>query len=350
MSAEGLTRDAVAPAGGWLGTTVRTTGLVIGLVALAAVGLMSVRYGSHPVSTADAWNALFHYDATNYEQIVVRTLRLSRTVVALLVGCGLAVAGGVMQGVTRNPLADPYLLGVSGGAALGITTAVYFGHRGGPAAYVWFAFGGALLAAVLVYVLGSGGKGGGSSVRLVLAGVITALATDTWASVMIYTDGRTRRSVGYLVSEHLVGRALDEYWVTFPFIVGGALACVFLGHQLNVLNLGEDAARAVGMNTGRMRVVCSALAILTTAGTVALAGPIGFVGFAVPHLVRFVTGPDYRWILAYCAMYGGAVLLAADIIGRLVLPNGELPAGLVMTAVAGPFFVLVARRGGMGTA
>lgn len=324
--------------------TLRLAGLLGGVVAIVVVGLLSLRYGSIDITTREAWDAIFHYDASSYEQTVVRYLRAPRTVFALIVGCGLGVSGAVMQGVTRNPLADPYILGVSGGASLGITTAVYFGQLTGPGAFIWFAFGGAALASALVYVIGSGGRGGGSPVRLVLAGVITGTLMGTWTSILIYTDLNTREAMRYLLIGSVAGRSLGDYWITFPFILGGTAACLLMGHQLNVLNLGEDAARAVGMNTTRVRLICSGLVVIIAGGCVAAAGPIGFVGFAVPHMVRSMTGPDYRWVLVYSAVYGAVILLGADIIGRLVLKPSELEAGIVMQALGAPFFVYLARR------
>jgi iron complex transport system permease protein len=324
--------------------TLRLAGLLGGLCLVAIVGLISLRYGSIDITTRDAWDGIFAYDASSYEQTVVRYLRAPRTVFALIVGCGLGVAGAVMQGVTRNPLADPFILGVSGGASLGITTAVYFGQLTGPEAFIWFAFGGAALASTLVYIIGAAGRGGGTPVRLVLAGVITGTLMGTWTSILIYTDLDTREAMRYLLIGSVAGRSLGDYWITFPFILGGVAACLLMGHQLNVLNLGEDAARSVGMNTTRVRLVCTALVVIIAGGCVAAAGPIGFVGLAVPHMVRSVTGPDYRWVLAYSAIYGAVLLCGADIIGRLVLKPSELEAGIVMQALGAPFFVYLARR------
>lgn len=166
----------------------------------------------------------------------------------------------------------------------------------------------------------------------------------TWTSVLIYTDLDTRQAMRYLMIGSVAGRSLEDYWITFPFILGGVAACLLMGHQLNVLNLGEDAARSVGMNTTRVRLVCTALVVVIAGGCVAAAGPIGFVGLAVPHMVRSLTGADYRWVLAYSALYGAVLLCGADIIGRLVLKPSELEAGIVMQALGAPFFVYLARR------
>lgn len=330
--------------GGWSPPAMRMAGLVGGIFAIGLIAVASLRFGSIDITNADAWNAITAYSAESYEQTVVRFLRLPRTVIALVVGCGLGVAGAVMQGVTRNPMADPFILGVSGGAGLGITIAVYFGQFNGPTQFIWFAFVGAAVAAVMVYVVGAAGKGGVTPVRLVLAGVIVGTLMSTWTAVMIYTDIATRETMRYLLIGSVSGRSLEDYWITFPFILGGVVVCLLMSHQLNVLNLGEDAARAVGMNTARIRAICMALVVVIAGGTVAAAGPIGFVGLAIPHMVRAVTGPDYRWILPLSAIFGAVLLTSADIIGRLVLEPAELEASIIMGIVGAPFFIYLARR------
>jgi iron complex transport system permease protein len=325
-------------------TALRVVGLLAGMAGVVIVGLISLRYGSIGITTRQAWDAIISYDSGSYEQTVVRSLRLPRTAIAIVVGCGLGVAGAVMQGVTRNPMADPFILGVSGGAGLGVTTAVYFGQLSAPSAFIWFAFGGAGLASGLVYAIGSGGKGGGSPVRLVLAGVITGTLMSTWTAILIYTDTSTRETMRYLLIGDVSGRSLADTWVTFPFVLGGVAVCLLMGHQLNVMNLGEDAARSVGMNTARIRLIFTGLVVVIAGAAVAAAGPIGFVGLAVPHVMRAFTGADYRWVLAYSAVFGAVLLLGADIIGRVVLRPAELEASIVMGVLGAPFFILLARR------
>jgi iron complex transport system permease protein len=346
MSTAGLneTGSAHSRPAGLTQSAMRLVGLIGGLAAIGVISIVSLRFGSIDITNSDAWNAIIAYSEASYEQTVVRFLRLPRTVIGLIVGCGLGVAGAVMQGVTRNPMADPFILGVSGGAALGITAAVYFGHFDGPAQVIWFAFFGAALSAVLVYVVGAAGKGGVTPVRLVLAGVIVGTLMGTWTSVMIYTDIATRETMRYLLIGSVSGRSLEDYWPTFPFILGGVGVCLLMAHQLNVLNLGEDAARAVGMNTARIRAIFMGLVVIIAGGTVAAAGPIGFVGLAIPHMVRAFTGPDYRWILPLSAIFGAILLTGADIVGRIVLEPSELEASIIMGIIGAPFFIYLARR------
>lgn len=326
------------------GTAVRIVVMVCGIAGVVFMALLSLRYGSIGITTAEVWRSIFDYDPDSYEQTAIRYLRAPRTVFALVVGCGLGVTGAVMQGVTRNPLADPFILGVSGGASLGITTAVYFGKLTGPSEFIWFAFAGAAGASAMVYIIGSAGRDGATPVRLILAGVITGTLMSAWTAALIYSDVETREVMRYLLIGNVAGRSLSDYWILFPIILGGVAVCLAMAHHLNVMNLGEDAARAVGMNTTRMRLAFTALVVVIAGATVAAAGPIGFLGFAVPHIVRSLSGPDYRWILVYSALLGAIVLVGADIVGRIVLQPTELDAGIIMAALGGPFFIYMARR------
>ena len=318
--------------------------LLAGGVAVLLAALLSLRVGSIGVSNRDAWDALFHFNPDSYEQTVVRSLRLPRTVIGLAIGASLGVAGAVMQGVTRNPLADPYILGVSSGASFAIVTAIFYLGITSPSGFVWFAFVGALVAAGLVFVIGSAGRDGPTPVKLALSGVVISAALSAWTSALLLLDQSTGNIVRFWVAGSVVGRDLGSVAALLPFLVGGGVACLFLGHQLNVLSLGDDAARGLGMRTGRTRLLCSLLVVLITGAAVAVAGPIGFVGLAIPHMARALVGPDYRWVLPASFLYGGAYLVAADVLGRLVAPPAELEVGIVTALIGAPFMVAVARR------
>lgn len=326
------------------GGAFKLLGLVVGLLGVAVVALLSLRIGSLDLSTQDAWNAIFNFDLGSYEQTVVRELRLPRTIVALAIGASLAVAGATMQAVTRNPLADPYILGVSSGASFAIVTVVYYGGLSAPRHYVWFAFAGALAAAALVFVIGSAGAGGPTPVKLALAGVVISSALGAWTSALLLLDEATLDTVRFWLAGSVVGRDLPTFWLVSPVLLGGSLLCLLLGHQLNVLNLGEETAAALGMHTGRIRIVAAVIVVLITGAAVAVAGPIGFVGLAVPHMVRAIVGVDYRWVLPYSFVYGAIFLTAADIVGRVIARPSELQAGIVTAFVGVPFLVYLARR------
>ena len=217
---------------------------MLGVLGILLVTVLSLRFGSLDVSTADAWDALFHYNPDSYEQTVVRALRLPRTVVALAIGASLAVAGAVMQGVTRNPLADPYILGVSSGASFAIVTAIYYFGLTSATQYVWFAFVGAMLASALVFVVGSAGRDGPTPVKLALAGVVVAAALSAWTSALLLLDKETFDIVRFWLAGSVINRNMGTFFLMAPVLLGGSLACIFLGHQLNVLSMGDETARA----------------------------------------------------------------------------------------------------------
>jgi iron complex transport system permease protein len=322
----------------------RSAGLVLGLIGVVVVALISLRIGTRSVSTRSVWDALFHYDITSYDQTVVRSLRLPRTIVALGVGSALAVAGATMQAVTRNPLAEPSILGVSSGASFAVVTVIYYLNLTSPAEYIWFAFAGAMIASILVFFVGSLGRDGATPVKLALAGVVVSALLGSWTSTLLLLDQETFDVVRFWFAGSVVGRDLHTFWVVSPFLLGGSLGCLLLGHQLNVLNLGDDAARGLGMRTNRVRIMCSILVVLITGAAVATAGPIAYVGLAVPHMVRSVIGPDYRWVLPYSFLVGAIFLTGADIVGRIVARTSEIQVGIVTAAIGAPFLIYLARH------
>lgn len=322
----------------------RTAVLALLGVALLGICVLSLRVGSIGISNDDALNALFDYSPDSYEQTVVRTLRLPRTLIGLGVGAALALAGAAMQAATRNPLADPSILGINNGAAFGVVTAVFFGHLTEPIQFVWFAFAGGFAAAVIVYAIGSVGAGGASPVKLALAGVIVSALLSSWLTALLLLDQQTLDVVRFWLAGSLAGRSLDIFYVALPFLVIGIVGTLLIGHQLNILSMGEDTARSLGMRTGLMRLLVAALVVLLAGASVAVAGPIGFVGLAVPHMVRSLSGPDYRWVLAYALVVGPLLLLSADIAGRVVARPSEVQVGIVTAVLGAPFLIALARQ------
>jgi iron complex transport system permease protein len=318
---------------------------LVGLIGiLMMVGLLSLRVGSLGITTADAWNALFHYNPDNYAELVVRTLRLPRTCYAIVLGAGLGLSGTIAQAITRNPLADPSILGVSSGATLAVVIAVYFFGLTAPYQYVWFAFAGALLASLLVFTMSSAGRGGATPAKVALAGIVISAMLSSWTSALLLLDRETMDVVRFWMAGSVAGRDLETlYWLA-PFIIGGSVVGLFLGHQLNVLSLGDETARALGMKTGTLRLVALVLVVVITGASVAAAGPIAFVGLATPHLVRSVIGPDYRWVLPYSMVVGAILLTSADVIGRVVARPAEVQVGIVTAIVGAPVLIALARR------
>lgn len=329
---------------GALPRATRVAALVLCIAALVLVSLLSLRIGSISVTNAEAFNALFHYASESYEQTVVRTLRLPRTIIGLGVGAALAMAGAAMQATTRNPLAGPEILGVNSGAAFGIVTAVYFGHLTHPLQFVWFAFAGGLAAAAATFTIGSAGPGGASPVKLALAGVVVSSLLSSWLTALLLLDQQTLDIVRFWLAGSLAGRDLNTFAVVLPFLAFGLVGMLVMGNQLDILSMGEDTARSLGMRTARVRVVITALVVLLAGASVAVAGPIGFVGLAVPHIVRILTGPDYRWTLAFCLVVGPLLLVSADIAGRVVARPAEVQVGIVTAVVGAPLLIALARQ------
>ena len=335
---------ATLPATGARWRLALGTGLLCALGLLVVVALLSLRIGSVGIATRDAIDALFNYDPNSYNQTVVRSLRLPRTIIGLGVGSALAVAGAMMQATTRNPLADPSILGVNSGAAFAIVNAIFFFGLTHPYQYVWFAFLGAGIASALVYSIASAGRGGATPVKLALAGAVVTALLGSWITALLLLDEQTLDTVRFWLAGSIAGRPSEVVWMVLPFMATGLVGGLLLARQLNVMNLGEDTARALGMHTGRLRLVSALLVVLMTGAAVSAAGPIGFVGLAVPHIVRVFTGPDYRWILAYCIVVGPLLLLSADIAGRVITRPAELQVGIVTAMCGAPFLIAIARQ------
>ena len=205
-----------------------------------------------------------------------------------------------------------------------------------------------MLASALVFVVGSAGRDGPTPVKLALAGVVVAAALSAWTSALLLLDKETFDIVRFWLAGSVINRDMGTFFLMAPVLLGGSLACIFLGHQLNVLSMGDETARALGMRTARTRLICSLLVILITGAAVSVAGPIGFVGLAIPHMVRALVGVDYRWVLPTSFLFGAIFLTAADIVGRIVARPSELEVGIITAMVGAPFMVSLARRRGAG--
>ncbi|MFU8945333.1 FecCD family ABC transporter permease [Mycetocola zhadangensis] len=314
-------------------------GLIVTTIALVLIVGLSLAVGTKYIPLPDVWNALFAPGDTYADTVVAS--RIPRTILGLLVGAALAVAGGVMQGLTRNPLADPGLFGVNTGAAAAIVTATALGIGGSTG--VWVALPGAFIAVVVVYLIGSG-RGRGTPVRLVLAGVVVSSVLAAYIQAVSLSLPKVFDAYRFWVIGSLAGRNPDLISDILPFVVIGLVLALALCGSLNALALGDDTARALGAHVGRTRILGAVATTLLCAAATAAVGPISFVGLAVPHIVRSFTGADHRWLLPYCVVAGPALLLAADIIGRIIVSPAELMVGVITAFVGGPILLLAVRR------
>ncbi|MEM7338718.1 MAG: iron ABC transporter permease [Actinomycetota bacterium] len=318
-------------------------GLPMVVALLGVVALGSLRCGSLELDTATAWSAIFSYDDADPGQIVVRELRAPRTLIGITAGAALAVAGAITQGVTRNPLGAPGLLGVNAGAAFAIVTAIFALGVVSPIGYVWFAFAGALAASVAVYAVASVGQGGATPVKLALAGAVITALLAAWTTSLLLLDQETLDQARFWLAGSIAGRGTDELRLLFPIVAVALVVALFSGRQINALSLGEEIASGLGQRVQLVRAISGVLVVTLSGSAVAIAGPVAFIGLAIPHMVRALVGPDYRWILLYSLLLGPSLLLGADIVGRVVVRPAELQVGIVTAAVGAPFLVYLVR-------
>jgi iron complex transport system permease protein len=318
------------------------------VVAVALGATLSLFIGSRAVPAHAVWGAITAYDATNPLQAIVAA-RIPRTVVALLVGGALGLAGASMQGLTRNPLADPGILGINAGAALAMVLAITVFGVTALSGYIWFALGGAAVAAVVVHAIAGLGREGATPVKLAVAGAALTAGLSSWTTALLLTNRQTLDVFRFWQVGTVGGRTMDVVWPVLPVLLVGALLALTGARLLNVLALGDDLARGLGRRAGLDRVVVGLAIVLLCGGATALAGPIVFVGLVAPHLARILVGSDYARILPVSLGIGAALLLFADVVGRVILPPTEVQVG-IMTAVVGvPVFFALIRRGRMGS-
>jgi iron complex transport system permease protein len=325
------------------GGATRTAGLLLALAALVVAVMLSIMIGSRDIAFSTVWEALTAPRDVD-EHFVIWDLRVPRTVVAVVVGSSLGVAGALIQALTRNPLADPGILGVGSGAAFAVTLGVGVFGVASISGYVWFAFLGALVVTIAVYAIGSAGRGGADPMRLVLAGVALGAVLSGLTSAMTLLDPEVFDKMRGWGAGTVVGRSLELVVPVLPFLAIGMVLALLMARPLNAIALGEQLASALGANVLRTRILVIVAVTLLAGGATAIAGPIGFVGLMVPHVARWIAGPDQRWIIAYTMVLAPLLLIVADIAGRLIMRPAEIPVGIVTAFVGAPVLVVLIRR------
>ncbi|GAA0405294.1 iron chelate uptake ABC transporter family permease subunit [Streptomyces luteireticuli] len=316
-------------------------GLFVSAVLLLLVVAGSFAVGAKQVPLDQVWHGLFHYSGTETD-VVVRDVRVPRTLLGLLAGAALGLAGTVMQALTRNPLADPGLFGISAGAAAAVVSGISFLGVTSLTGYVWFAFLGAAVVSVVVYALG--GSRGATPVRLALAGTTVTAVLNGYVYAVELTDSAALDRMRFWTVGSLASANATVVGQVAPFIGVGLVLALALARPLNAMALGDDQARALGTRLTATRVLGLAAVTLLCGAATAACGPIIFVGLMVPHVVRSFTGPDLRWVLPYAAVLAPVLLLATDILGRVVARPSELQVGVVTALVGGPMFIHLIRR------
>jgi iron complex transport system permease protein len=319
------------------------TGLGVGSLLVLILLVSSITVGAADISTDTVLAALFSYDDTLFEHLVIRTVRLPRVLAGAVVGAGLAVAGGIMQGLTRNPLASPSILGINAGAAFGVVMAVYILGSPPLTTYALFAMLGATGAAAIVYGLGSMGRRGATPLRLTLAGVILTAFLASFTTAILVLDQETLDQIRFWTAGSLAGRDWELFVRTAPYVGVGLIGALAIARQITTISLGEDIAVTLGQKTTQTKVLAALSVVLLAGGAVALAGPIGFVGLIIPHVARFLVGLDYRWILPYSALMGAILVTVADMAARIIIRPQEFPVGVMLAILGAPFFIYLAR-------
>ncbi|MBT2876403.1 iron ABC transporter permease [Streptomyces albidoflavus] len=321
---------------------VRTLWLLAALLVLAAVMVASLAYGSRDVPWADVQAAIGGADGTLGEAAAAK--RIPRTLLAVVIGAALALSGAVMQGVTRNPLADPGILGVNMGASLAVVTGVAFFGLTSPTSYIWVAIVGAAASALCVYTVGTLGRGGATPLKLALAGAATSAAFASLVSAVVLPRNDIAGSFRLWQIGGVGGASYERIGQVLPFLAAGFLLCLLSARALNSLALGDELAAGLGERVALVRAVAALGAVLLCGAATAVAGPIAFVGLVVPHTCRLLVGVDHRWLLPLSMLLGAVLLTAADVVGRVVARPSEIDVGIVTALIGAPFFIYIVRR------
>ena len=315
-------------------------GTLVAVLAIAAA--VSLAVGARALSPAEVWHGLFAAPDSDQRlteiRLIVRTVRMPRTVLAIVAGIALGIGGALIQGYTRNPIADTGLLGVNSGASFAVVSVIAVLGFADPFQYVWFAFLGAAGSGVVVFGLASIGRGAGNPLTLALAGQGITVFLAAMTTAVALSDQASLNALRFWNAGSVAGVGFDVIWPVALFIAVGLVLAVTTLPALNLLNLGDDVARGLGVNIALSRTIGIAAITLLAGAATAACGPIAFLGLMVAHVARYLTGPDYRWLVPYAGLLGAVVLLLCDIVGRLVVRPGELDAGVVVALLGAPFF------------
>ncbi|MBO9597673.1 MAG: iron ABC transporter permease [Cohnella sp.] len=327
------------------GNLSKSAGLIIGTIVLLACAFASMAYGAMPVSWSDVFYSFAQYDGSSNEHIIVQTSRVPRAFTAAAVGASLAVAGSLIQGLTRNPLADPNVIGINYGASFMIVLFVTLFSVSSLSALTAVSLGGAAIAAIAVYLLGSLGRDGLTPLKIILSGSALGALFASFTQGMLVINSQSLNEVMFWLTGSVAGRSLDMLQAVLPLMAFGWGASLWIARHMNVLTMGEDTAQGLGQKTIFIKLAAGLIIIALAGSSVAVAGPIGFIGLIIPTIARQFSGNDYRWIIPYSAVLGAILVLLADIAARFVIKPEELPVG-VLTAIIGiPVFIAIARKG-----
>lgn len=313
------------------------------ILCLVACVASSLVFGARYVSIESVIDVLSNPEIETFEALVVKE-RIPRTIFSMIAGAALAVSGTLMQSVTRNPIADPSILGINTGAALAVVTGIAFFGISTYREYIIFALVGSILTAMLVYFVASLGTGGMSPIKLALSGVIISALLSSLVNIVMLPRSEVVRDFRFWQVGSVGGAGWSEIIAVLPIIIIGFVLSIIIAPHLNALALGEDVATGLGVNVGFTRVISSVAAILLCSTVTALAGPIGFIGLMAPHMIRMLFGNNIRFLIPTSALIGAILLTFSDVIGRLVAYPGELDVGVVTAFIGAPIFIVIAMK------
>jgi iron complex transport system permease protein len=325
-------------------TPLKWVGFISAVLLMLVLMCASVIFGYTDTSLQTAIDAYLNYNGSN-EHIIIQSVRLPRALIASAVGASLAIAGTLMQTLTKNPLASPGIFGINAGAGFAVVAAVTLFSVNDLQAFNGLAFLGAAIAALSVYGIGSFGREGLTPMKLTLAGAAMSAMFSSFTQGLLVVDEAALEQVLFWLAGSVQGRKLETLISVLPYIGVGWIGAVLIAGKMNILSMGEDVAKGLGLNTEFVKIAIGVIVILLAGGSVAVAGPIGFVGIVIPHITRTIIGIDHRWVIPLSGVLGAILLLTADIAARYILMPSEVPVG-VMTAIIGtPFFIYIARKG-----
>jgi iron complex transport system permease protein len=325
-------------------TKQKLFGLIIGFLFLILCMCLSVVYGYTNTTWKMAIDAFTTFDDSN-EHIIIQTVRLPRALIGASVGASLAMAGTLMQALTKNPLASPGIFGINAGAGFFIVVSVSLFSVGSLQAFTWIAFLGAAVAATIVYFVGSLGREGLTPMKLTLAGAAMAALFSSFTQGFLVINEMALDQVLFWLAGSIQGRKLEMLFSVLPYLGIAWVISFLISGKMNILAMGEDVAKGLGQRTGTVKLMAAIAIILLAGGSVAVAGPIGFIGIVIPHLARYLVGIDHRWVIPFSAILGGILLLLADIGARYIVMPEEVPVGVMTAFIGTPFFIYIARRG-----
>lgn len=316
---------------------------IFGIIILLVSVVLSITYGAKSVGLSDVIDAITGNNTSSYNVNVVQA-RIPRTLFGIIAGAALSISGVLMQSITRNPIADPSILGVNTGASLFIVCGISFFNIQSKGAYILFAFAGAMLTALFVYRLANMGYGGATPIKLAISGAAISTALSSLISIVVMPDSSVMTTFRFWQIGSIGGTSINDILLLLPFALVAVCISLLMSHNLDAMLLSDETAKSLGLNINQTRAIAAICGVLLCATTTALAGPISFVGLMIPHLIRGLIGSAHKPLIICSGIYGGAVLIFADILGRVLGNPGELESGIMTALIGAPVFIYIIRK------